>query len=151
ALEYDEWQVSFIDLVVIFGLGLLQYELIGKLEASTFRPTAFETWIAVITGVALAGHLRAHWKVQREPGRSAHDVGRETRLQRTNLAVAATCFILALLVIAVDASAVLFTAVVSIQAALITLNIYRSVHVTIYKPMQLAREELLDTKEAQPL
>jgi predicted ferric reductase len=150
ALEYDEWPVGFMDLVVIFGLGLAQYQMIDKLGTKDFHSLSFETWVVLITSVALIGHSRAYRQVSNNTLRSRNDVERERRLQATNLSVAGICLTLAVLLVAIDKpSVVMFVSVSLSQAALITLNIYRSVTVTIHKPMQLAHREMLEEARTQ--
>ncbi|HEX6700885.1 MAG TPA: hypothetical protein VF101_09160 [Gaiellaceae bacterium] len=139
ALEYNEWQISFVDIIVIFGLGLIQYQLIETISKQKFEVQSFEAWIVVVSAVAVIGHTRAYWTVKSDVVHDRRYRQRERSLQIANVAGAAICLVLAtILLLLGDVDQTTFAAITAAQAVIIAMNIARSVHVTIHKPMHLA-------------
>lgn len=129
AVEYENWNARFLDLVFVFVVGLVEYELIGRLEGTHFNARPFELWFAGLCALALLGHANAYREVG---GRSEPSRTRERHLQMVNMTGALLCFALTVVFMyEANASEALIISIAAAQTLIIGFNTYYSVRVTL--------------------
>lgn len=130
ALEYGDWLLGFADLVVIFGVGVMEYRFIGAF-AEPDGAHAAQRWFAVISLVGLVGYARAYWFVQHRSTATRARVRRETQLQRCNLLGTSICLLLAAVCSLSRTGATVIVVAVAMQVIVVALNTFWSLRVTL--------------------
>jgi hypothetical protein len=116
AIDYGHWEISFIDIPMIFTM-------IGKLPEHGFTGRGVEIWFLALSAAAALGHLRALVFVTSTSTLAPNVAGRERSLQIVNVVVAAAGILLAALAIAGDAESVIIGAML-VQTLLLAWNIH---------------------------
>ncbi len=120
AVDYADWQIRFSDVVFVFLLGLVQYQVIASLSETTFKPSLFEAWFSAICAAALLGYANAYLRLG---GLSPKIRTKERRLQVLNFVGACVCLLLALPILCRGANTAPGVAILALsQASVIIAN-----------------------------
>ncbi|MEA2494793.1 MAG: hypothetical protein QOJ29_2704 [Thermoleophilaceae bacterium] len=123
AVDYSDWTPNLLDLVLIFGVGLVQFQLISGLQDAPFHGDRTERWTCVIGALGLIGHASAYARIRVRPQQKWEA---ERRLQLINMAGSAVVALTAIPILAVMVSEAWLVALPLVQALAIAVNVHLS-------------------------
>ncbi|HWS87615.1 MAG TPA: N-acetyltransferase [Pyrinomonadaceae bacterium] len=140
ALDYDEWEINFADIFIIFIVGLLEYFVFYSLKQNPFDVVEFHKRLSILSVLGFLGYTRAYLKIR--GAASSHAGVRsqyyrlEARLQLANLLGIVTVLAVSVFVCtAPPQTDARYTALGLTSAAALLLNIYYSLRCTFLRPV----------------
>lgn len=85
ALDYDQWSVSFLDLLLIFVIGFVEYFAFSSLVVQEFDVITFHKRISIISILGIFGYVGAVLRIKKEHFSSDKKYWDEIRLQMINI------------------------------------------------------------------
>jgi len=88
ALDYEDWRVNFIDVLLIFVVGSIEYFVFSALSTSGFDVLEFHRRLSVLSILAFLGHFAALLRLRKKrvSFTSDREYFAEARLQSVNMA-----------------------------------------------------------------
>src|SRR5215469_11498679 len=79
ALDYDDWQPSFVDVLIIFAVGFVEYFIFAGLTVPRFDVVNFYERLSIAAFLAFAGYIQAYLHLKEEAFPSFQEYRRELR------------------------------------------------------------------------
>lgn len=140
ALDYDDWEPSFIDVLIIFAIGFIEYFIFAGLTVPRFDAVNFYERLSIATVVACAGYVQAYVRLKEPDFPSYQEYHREQRLQIGNITgimvILAVC---AFIIIGPAQPPVVYTVLGGLSALILIANMQYSLAVTFSARRRMVR------------
>lgn len=150
ALEYEEWNNSFVDILLIFVVGAGEYWVIASLKQTPFDASAFGLRLAAVGGMGLVGYAFALIRVRCAGEAAGLDSSRERNLQLVNIAGTGTVVVSGLInVYRPELPDWWTTRIALLQCAALWFGMYYSLRVTFGGPLIVPPHQANDDAGAE--
>jgi ribosomal protein S18 acetylase RimI-like enzyme len=138
ALDYEDWDVSFSDVFLIFVVGSIEYLIFSSLKLSGFDPIVFHRRLLYLSGLGLLGYGAALSKLRPRQFAYISLFENERTLQRANIAVSAITISISALVVWFHNPALFLSSAILVSLAMIW-SIWFSLKRTISLRVKISR------------
>jgi ribosomal protein S18 acetylase RimI-like enzyme len=140
ALDYDDWQPSFVDVLIIFAIGFVQYFIFAALTVPRFDVANFYERLSIAAFVAFAGYIQAYLRLKEDDFPSYQEYRREQRLQIGNtLGIAMILAICIFVIFGPIQSTMAYTVLGGLSAIILVANLQYSLAVTFSARRRMVR------------
>jgi len=159
ALDYDNWELGFVDIFIIFVVGLLEYFVFSSLVEKDFKISDFHGRLLVLSTLALAGYLRTLRKLYKNrfsgDGVEPQYYEAEVRLQCANLlGIVLSQSISIYIWLSAQQTTGTYIFLVILVSLIMGMNIFYSIRITFSRAKiereQIKKAELQDTPASPP-
>ena len=140
ALDYDEWEINFSDVFIIFLIGLIEYFVFSSLNPTAFDVKEFHKRLSIMSLLGCLGYLRVLIKIRKEYSSNLDPSSvyykNEIRLQSVNIGgIILVLGISTFIILAPPQTSIRYTVLGLISALILASNIFYSLRSTFSRPV----------------